>query len=36
LVLPDFSRELKIIEGEDGAEKAMNLVRHLKEMKIIK
>ncbi len=36
LALPDFSRELKIIEGEDGVEKARNLVRHLKEMKIIK
>jgi electron transfer flavoprotein beta subunit len=35
LVLPDFSRELKIIEGEDGAEKAGNLVRHLKEMKVV-
>ena len=36
LVIPDFSRELKIIEGEDGVEKAINLVRQLREMKIIK
>jgi electron transfer flavoprotein beta subunit len=35
LVIPDFSRELKIIEGEDGVEKAINLVRQLRELKAI-
>jgi len=35
LVIPDFSRELMILEGEDGAEKARNLVHQLKEMKVI-